>query len=262
MASNNTNKPVFFIITGAWHPPMCYDPLKKDLEGLGYKCVVPHMPSMGHDKYGLTWEDDKGKILETASPYFDQGREVVLIAHSYGGIPACAATEGQGIDDRSRQGSKGGFRAIIFVAAFAIPVKGWDLLTTFGGAFPDWQNTCEPYTKNKLSTLNERCIPLLYNDTTEEEAKRVFSTLLPHSQDAFETGCDFIATDLTIPRFYVICENDLVFPISLQERLASSVPGMKTVRIAAGHNFFLGKSEVMAKLLIDTTMEEQEYGRQ
>lgn len=140
-------KPVILVVTGAWHPPQCYKPLDEALAGLGYECVIPHLPSMGPGANGVTWEEDRDLIVQTATPYFEAGREVVLVAHSYGGVPAGAATKGQGVEERRKRGEKRGFKAIIFLAAFAIPVKGTDLLTTFGGVWPDWQDTHEPYTK-------------------------------------------------------------------------------------------------------------------
>ncbi|RSM07075.1 hypothetical protein CEP52_005453 [Fusarium oligoseptatum] len=234
-------KPVFLVVTGAWHPPLCYDSLKNELNRLGYECAIPQMPSMGHGTHGVTWEADKAKVLETAVPYFEEGREVVLVGHSYGGIPATVATEGQGVHERAERGLKGGFRSIVFLAAFAVPVKGWDLLTTLGGVWPDWQNTQEAYTKNKQSTVNEKGFQMLYNDTTEEEARK----------NAFETGIDFIASDITIPKTYIICENDLIFPVALQEKLVKLTPGMKERRIAAGHSPFLGKAPDTCKILVE-----------
>lgn len=152
-ATTMSDKPVLLFVTGAWHPPKCYDGLKSALIDLGYECVIPKMPTIGADSHGVTWEADKAKIIETSEPYFAEGREVVLIAHSYGGIPATAATEGQGISDRAEKGLKGGFHSIIFMAAFAIPVKGWDLITTFGGAYPEWLETGEKYTKVRKEKL-------------------------------------------------------------------------------------------------------------
>ncbi|KAI8668043.1 AB hydrolase-1 domain-containing protein [Fusarium keratoplasticum] len=224
MGSAN-DKPVFLVVTGAWHPPVCYDSLKNELNRLGYECAIPQMPSMGYGTHGVTWEADKAKVLETAEPYFDEGREVVLVGHSYGGIPATVATEGQGVHERAERGLKGGFRSIVFLAAFA----------------------------NKQSTINEKGFQMLYNDTTEEEARKVYANLLPHSQDAFETGIDFIATDITIPKTYIICENDLIFPLALQEQLVKLTPGMKERRIAAGHSPFLGKSPETCKILVEIT---------
>ncbi|EEU39014.1 uncharacterized protein NECHADRAFT_43023 [Fusarium vanettenii 77-13-4] len=249
-----SDKPVFLVVTGAWHPPVCYDSLKNELNRLDYECTIPQMPSMGHETHGVTWEADKAKVLETAEPYFEEGRELVLVGHSYGGIPATVATEGQGVHERAERGLKGGFRCIVFLAAFAVPVKGWDLLTTLGGVWPDWQNTQEAYTKasiHNLSTINEKGFQMLYNDTTEEEARKVYANVLPHSQDAFETGIDFIAADITIPKTYIICENDLIFPLTLQEKLVKLTPGVKERRIAAGHSPFLGKAPETCKILVE-----------
>jgi pimeloyl-ACP methyl ester carboxylesterase len=142
-----SDKPVLLFVHGAWHPPKCYDAIKLALTNLNYQCIIPKLPSVGPESHGVTWEADKTKIIETAEPFFNQGREVVLIAHSYGGIPATAATEGQGTEERAKRGLKGGFHSIIFLAAFAIPVKGWDLITTFGGAYPPWLQAGEKYAK-------------------------------------------------------------------------------------------------------------------
>lgn len=141
-----SDKPIILISTGAWHPPECYAQLRADLETHGYEVVIPQHPSMGADKQGVTWKADKEGLVGTAETYFEAEKEVVLVAHSYGGVPGGAATEGHGIGERRENGLKGGFREIIFVASFAIPVKGWDLLTTFGGTWPEWQTRGEKYT--------------------------------------------------------------------------------------------------------------------
>lgn len=50
---------------------------------------------------------------------------------------------------------------------------------------------------------------------------------MPHSQDAFESGCSFIVSDIPIPKTYLICETDRVRPMSPPEQLIQSNPGMK-----------------------------------
>lgn len=65
----------------------------------------------------------------------------------------CAATQGLDIAARAKQGKLGGFRHVIFLAAFAIPVHGWDLLKTFGGKWPEWFTAGEPYTGVNVSLL-------------------------------------------------------------------------------------------------------------
>ncbi|KAM0242275.1 hypothetical protein ACHAP5_007215 [Fusarium lateritium] len=244
-------KPVLLFVTGAWHPPTCYDGLKSALINLGYDCVIPKLPSVGPDSHGITWKADTAKILETAEQFFVQGREVVLIAHSYGGIPATAATEGQGVQERQAAGLRGGFHSIIFLAAFAIPVSGWDLLTTFGGAYPPWLETGEKYTKNKLTRMvSEQARDCVYSGCTKEATDIALQETQPHSQDAFETSLDFIASDITIPKTYIICEKDQLLQLPLQEKLVESTPGMKEARLARGHSPFLEDTAGTAEMII------------
>jgi len=57
-------------------------------------------------------------------PLLDDGKEVVVVGHSYGGLPAYLCTEGQSIAERTAAGKKGGVRSVVFLCAFAIPEKG------------------------------------------------------------------------------------------------------------------------------------------
>ncbi|KAF4947815.1 hypothetical protein FSARC_13877 [Fusarium sarcochroum] len=220
-----SDKPVLLFVTGAWHPPKCYDGLKNAFTDLGYECVIPKLPTVGADSHGVTWEADKAKIVETAEPFFTEGREVVLVAHSYGGIPATAATQGQGTPERARVGLRGGFHSIIFLTAFAIP--------------------------NKLTTMvHEQARNGVYSGCSEEAIKSALEATLPHSQDAFETSLDFIASDITIPKTYIICEKDQLLLLPLQEQLVNSTPGMKAARLETGHSPFLEQRLETADLIV------------
>lgn len=82
-------KPAFLVVCGGWHPPAAYDKLREQLEGrrgLEYRC--PQLPSMGPSAAGVTYHADVDEIRRVALPLFEQGREVVLVAHSAGGVPA------------------------------------------------------------------------------------------------------------------------------------------------------------------------------
>lgn len=143
------SKPTILIVHGAWcRPSPAYEPLRQQLQGLGYEChLVGSATSGGDEVRGATWERDVDNILAAALPLFDKGKELVVIAHSYGGVPAGVATRGQGVEERARKGKRGGFRQIIYVAAFAVPQKGLDLLAVFGGQWPPWADFTTPYTK-------------------------------------------------------------------------------------------------------------------
>jgi homoserine acetyltransferase len=102
-----------------------------------------------------------------------------------------------------------------------------------------------------VTRFKEEAVLQLFSDCSEDEAQRAYALLEPHSQDTTQTPCDFVATDLTVPKTYVICESDKIVPLAKQERIAGLIPDVKVVRIAAGHNAFYGKSAELAALLVD-----------
>lgn len=142
-----STKPIILLVHGAWHLPSLYDPLKVELEKLGYEWLCPQLPSIGADVRGVTWEADVQCVRDLVIPLFDQGREVVTIGHSYGGIPASVSTAGLSVAERAARGEKGGFKCIIFLASFAGTTRGMDLLKGRGGVWQDWVEAGEPYTK-------------------------------------------------------------------------------------------------------------------
>lgn len=79
---------VFLLVCGGWHPPAAYDKLKAELEARGYEYHCPLLPSLGRDASGVTYQADVEEIRKVAVPLFEQGKEVALIAHSAGGVPA------------------------------------------------------------------------------------------------------------------------------------------------------------------------------
>lgn len=132
-------KPVFLLAHGAWHPSWLYDPLKDAFAKLGYTLAVPALPTTGLDAKDITWEADVETILQTAEPLFAQGKRIVLIGHSYGGIPACIATRENGVAERQARGLEGGFIHIGFLCAFAMPSKGVSQVELMQHQLPPWQ---------------------------------------------------------------------------------------------------------------------------
>lgn len=193
MASSATSsqKPAIIIVHGAWSlPSPSYEPLKHQLEGLGYECYLPHLKTSGGDEVrGQTWEADVQVILDTAQPLFDRGREVVIVAHSYGGIPGGAATAGNGVAERAREGKKGGFRQIIYVAAFAIPVTNTDLLATFGGQWPPWADFAPAYLK--VSSYEATFEPLVHVSFRIPDPAHACSAMVELCADGLHVAVSF-----------------------------------------------------------------------
>jgi hypothetical protein len=95
----------------------------------------------------------------------------------------------------------------------------------------------------------------VYSGCTKEATDTALQETQPHSQDAFETSLDFIASDITIPKTYIICEKDQLLQLPLQEKLVESTPGMKEARLARGHSPFLEDTAGTANMIIKVVKE-------
>lgn len=124
MDKTNNDKPIFVLCHGAWHPSHLYETLKNALKARGYEILVPKLPTMNVGTPSLTWTDDAATIVETVEPFFAKGRQAISVGHSYGGVPACAATRDNTGAERAARGEEGGFSGLVFQCAFAITERG------------------------------------------------------------------------------------------------------------------------------------------
>ena len=132
-----STRPVFLILPGGSQNPTHYGYLAHLLQSAGYPTSSALFPSVGNSaKIGT--EDDMDFFRERLIlPYLDEGRDVILLMHSYSGVPGSAAARGLGKKERAAQCKKGGVIGQIFYAAML--QKGGDgtnLFAASGGSFP------------------------------------------------------------------------------------------------------------------------------
>jgi pimeloyl-ACP methyl ester carboxylesterase len=80
-------RPTLVLVPGAWHRPSTWDLLRGELDALGYASRTVKLPTTGPFPRGGLRED--AEAVRAAIEAI--GGPVVVVAHSYGGIPA---TEG------------------------------------------------------------------------------------------------------------------------------------------------------------------------
>ncbi|KAJ8120358.1 hypothetical protein ONZ43_g2916 [Nemania bipapillata] len=243
----DNTKPGIVLVTGAWHTPVHFEVLKDALQAQGYETYVPRLPTLGNT--GLTWKEDALAIQKAVETRMDEGKEFVIAAHSYGGIPGCGATKGFTVQDRAVAGKKGGFRSILFIAAFAIPEPGLDLLTAFGGTFPAWMSYELPYSGNASSFVHPSAHYAFYHDVPKEDADRYFKLLERQSQDAYETPVDCVPSNCGIPHTFLVCEDDQAMPLPFQEMLIAKIPTFKIERCSTGHSPFITQPQRVIEVL-------------
>lgn len=137
-------KPVIILVHGGWHRPIHYLNVIEGLRELGYTVEAPALPTTGpcglsdEELCKVTLDDDVRAVRETMEPYLEQGLEVVMLAHSYGGIVITSTMHGFTLRDRAAQGLAGGVKTAVYMAALAPLGPGFDTLEVAGATLPDW----------------------------------------------------------------------------------------------------------------------------
>ena len=116
-------KPIILIVPGAFHKPVHYDAVVKPLQEKGFEVLIPTLVT-GQGSPDATHADDVKAIHSELLPLLDEGHEAIIIAHSYGSLPACHSIENQTVSERSARGLKGGIKHYICVSGMAFPAKG------------------------------------------------------------------------------------------------------------------------------------------
>lgn len=131
-------KPTILIVHGAWHHPAYFSSVTSLLKAQGYDAICPHLPTCNNDETPQsTPADDVALVRDTALALVDEGRDVVALMHSYGGVIGTDALYDLSTTQRAQSGLKGGLLRLIYMCAF-IPQKGQSLAGIFGGALPPY----------------------------------------------------------------------------------------------------------------------------
>lgn len=123
--------PSILVIPGAWHPSSLYKGLADELEQTGFPTSTANLPSLNSaEPENATCVADSDSIRETLSALIEkEGKDVILLAHSYGGIPGGAAARGL---SRQESGKISGVVGLIYLVGFVVP-EGQSLVEYLGG---------------------------------------------------------------------------------------------------------------------------------
>lgn len=251
MAANTT----ILFVPGAWHSPDSFDPVIQKLKGAGYKTSKVYLPSNGHGKRALSFDTDVTEIRKRLEQTLRTGPRVVVVAHSYGSIPACEAIHGLDVRTRQEAGLQGGVAHIFFCCGFVVP-EGKSLLSVFGGQEPPWFDVA--VDKLEVNVSGAEAAKVFYNDLDEGQVKKAVSELLPHSYRTFLSTCTYEAWR-DVPSTYLYCLKDMALPLSVQKSMVEETAkgcGIRTETVDASHSPFISKPEETALAIRRAAGEE------
>ncbi|GFG51938.1 hypothetical protein MAGR_33790 [Mycolicibacterium agri] len=217
------------LIPGAWHKPTHYGLLVKELSDLDVHTVA--LASSGDDPATLQDMYADAEVIARAAAAIDG--PVVVVAHSYGGVPTTQAFR-----------EVGNVVRIMYVAAFQLPV-GESLLSTNGGTLMPWSRRLR---QNGICDHVEVITPItvFYNDLDDVTARDAVAQLGYQSYASLNQQLTQTAWQ-AIPSTYVICEADNAISVPAQEAMARRAD--EVARLATSHSPFLSRPAAEAELI-------------
>lgn len=126
-------KITFVIVPGAWHPSSPYGDFASQLQEAGYGVVVATYPScLSQNPISRLANEIRKWCGSSVFLIEEESKELVLLCHSYGGIPGGVAAFGHSRKERLQEGQKTGVTGLVYMPAFVVP-EGMTLLTFLGG---------------------------------------------------------------------------------------------------------------------------------
>ncbi len=216
------------LVHGAWHNQDGFAPLVSSLEELGVESKTLNLRSAQREGEPL---GDRFSEAEQVRAAVDQmGDEVIVLGHSYGGMPL---TQGLvGAPNVSR---------LIYLTAFMLNV-GTSLMDACGEVDPPWWDRSADgetiFPKQPESVFYNTCAPAIASSTAQ--------SLSPQSVSSFSqklSACAWLST----PSTYILCKQDQAIPLVAQE--AMSQQASKVVELDSDHSPFLCQPDQLAAVL-------------
>ncbi|KAI0398477.1 alpha/beta-hydrolase [Xylariaceae sp. FL0594] len=218
----DSTKPYFLLVTGSFALPSMYDSLVEAMKERGYELKAVHLPTVGvapgkgrDVTPPPTMYDDAAAIAKEVQTLADAGREVILVAHSYGGIPATESTKGLSVQERKKAGKKGGLVRLAYKTV-VLTTPGHTAAEVLAQMPQTGRVGLQPDEKGWLhQTDPEQSARNCFSDLPLEEA------LARNKEFALHSGVSF-TNPLThagykdVPVSYLVCEGDLVISPEIQ----------------------------------------------
>ena len=225
-------------VHGMWHTPECFSKIIPKLEMAGLKCIAPQMLFTSQDPPVQSNKPDIEMLQQLIRAELSAGRDVVMVAHSLGGLHSASALQGLVNDtgNPDEPGKSGKVKGLVMMSAVMVP-SGRSLNDARGGAYAPYV-TDDPVTG--WIHLNCDPIPLFYQDLPPEEAGYWVSRLTKQSRYTALSEEGIYAGYLDVPVWYLLCTVDQTVPFDIQQgivKAAKAAGAQVTTRsLECGHS--------------------------
>jgi pimeloyl-ACP methyl ester carboxylesterase len=254
-----STKPTLVFVPGAWHRAETWAKLTSILDKQHqYKCISVSLPSTKSDPTA-TLKDDIDATRDAIQAETTQGHDVVVVMHSYGGIPGQSAIKGltrpKGTDatTSTSTATQSGHVIGLIIIASGFVVGGKSFLDHTGGVPPPtWKLNYDTGYAEYVADARE----MFYHDLPEEEGKEWVGKLMNHSLKTLTEGGEHgYAGWMDVPVWYIATTEDKSLPIEAQRmfvQMAKDAGGDVTLReVESSHSPMLSRPEETAGIVFD-----------
>lgn len=260
------SKTSFIIVPGSFATVPLYDSLVAALQKQGHSARAIDLPSAndGSRLPAPKGEDDSKHIRAEITATLDSETnpsDVVVMLHSYAGVPGSSALKGLGRADRSAEGKTTAVVGVFYLASFVLPL---------GESNRSWMSARDAMPEPFKSGVPGGYLPpiepsygaFIFNDVkSEEEQARYLGMMTRHSSDSFDGVVSYEAWK-HIPSVLIIPEHDVIVPTPLLEEMyeLSVAAGGKLRRVfveGAGHCVNVSRPDFVADELVKLATEGQ-----
>lgn len=257
-------KTSFLIVPGSFATASLYDGLVNALKGQGHEARAIDLPSAndGSRLPAPTADDDAQHIQKEVTENLDHETNpsnVVVMLHSYSGVPGSSALKGLSKADRSAVGKSTAVIGVMYLAAFVTPLgqsnRAW---LSSHDAMPEPFKIGIP--GGYFPPIDPAFVTFIFNDLeSAEEQSQCLSLMTRHSSDSYSGVVSYEAWK-DIPSVLFIPEKDVIVPTPLLELMyeQSVVAGGKIRRVSvdgAGHCVNISRPELVAEELLKLAAE-------
>ena len=221
--------PTLLLVHGAWHGPWCWDKFTPELDRRAVPWRAVSLPCVGAEPKRLGGVEDDITTIENAARSIDG--EVVVLAHSYAGVPATGANYPDNVTH------------LIYLGAF-MPDTGQSLVSLLPpGPLPPFVVDNGDGTTSVAPKL---AIPTFYADCDPQTASWATSKLRFHNGLCNVTPVSRAAWR-EIPSTYILLTEDHACPTAVQRLIHKQARG--TIELEGSHSPFFAKPVKLAAIV-------------
>jgi pimeloyl-ACP methyl ester carboxylesterase len=257
---NNYERPTIVLVAGAWHHGSIFNPVAEILRAQEYPVEMVTLLSTGGPT-STTVADDAAHIRNTVlNNLIAEGKEIILVLHSYAGIPGSDSIKGLVRRDLALKNQRGGVAALVYIAAFLLP-SGQSVDSFLGGV--EKLLTSEVITQSvplitfiikhpqgdKITVSDP--IERFYNDLDAKTTEKCLADIAPYqAKPTIFTPATYDAYR-DVPSTYLLCEKDAAMPFDLQKAMITTAGEdlIKSHICGAGHLPMLGSPQVVFDII-------------